>query len=151
VKIAIGSDHGGFELKQKLIERLKTSFEILDIGALKYNASDDYPDFAEALALAVSQKKADRGIVICGSGVGACLVVNKIPGVRASVCHDTYSAHQGVEHDDMNVICLGARVIGDELACEITISFLNARYSQEERHQRRLNKVLNIEKKYLKA
>jgi ribose 5-phosphate isomerase B len=108
----------------------------------------DYPDYAEAVAKSVLHGEAERGILICGSGVGASVAANKIPGIRAGLCHDCYSAHQGVEHDDTNVLVLGSRVIGPELAKDISITFLNARFTAEERHQRRLGKVLNIEKKY---
>ncbi|HEV2989494.1 MAG TPA: RpiB/LacA/LacB family sugar-phosphate isomerase, partial [Candidatus Angelobacter sp.] len=111
----------------------------------------DYPDYAEALGLSIAKGDADRGILICGSGVGASVAANKIPGIRAGLCHDTYSAHQGVEHDDVNVLVLGARVIGTELAKEISTAFLNARFTKEERHQRRLNKVLAIEERYAAA
>jgi len=111
------------------------------MGARLYDPSDDYPDFALAVAQAVAAGQAERGIIVCGSGVGATVAANKVSGVRAATCHDTYSAHQGVEHDDMNVLCLGARVVGEEVARELAKAFLNARFSGEERHLRRLNKV----------
>jgi ribose 5-phosphate isomerase B len=146
--IAFGSDHVGFEMKGELIRRLKDRFEIIDAGPMTYDAADDYPDYAEAAALAVASGKAWKGVLICGSGVGVCIAANKVTGVRACVCHDTFSAHQGVEHVDMNVLCLGARVIGIELAWEIIIAFLNAKFGGEDKHQRRLNKLMAIEKKY---
>jgi len=146
VRVAIGADHGGFALKSELVPWLKAQgYEMLDLGAHKYEAADDYPDFAEAVARSVASGETQRGIIICGSGVGACIAANKIKGVRAGLCHDTYSAHQGVEHDDMNVLCLGARIIGGELAKEIVAAFLKAEFSQEERFSRRLQKVLAIE------
>ena len=147
MKVAIGADHGGFELKQEIGALLRSDgHEVLDLGAPEYDALDDYPDFALAVARAIAAGEAERGIVVCGSGVGATVAANKIRGVRAGLCHDTYSAHQGVEHDDMNVLCLGARVIGIEVAREIVRSYVGAAFSGEERHQRRLNKVLNAEK-----
>jgi len=148
VRVAIGADHGGFGMKSELLPWLKAQgYEILDVGAYKYEPTDDYPDSAEAVAQAVASEKAQRGIIICGSGVGACIVANKVPGVRACPCQDTYSAHQGVEHDDMNVLCLGARIIGIELAKELISTFLKAEFSREERFSRRLQKVLAIESK----
>ena len=149
--VALGADHGGYSLKNELLARLRGQYDILDLGAHKYDTDDDYPDFAEVIAQAVASGKAQRGILVCGSGVGACIAANKVPGVRACLCHDTYSAHQGVEHDDMNVLCLGARVIGIELAAELVEAFLKARFSQEKRHLRRLNKVLAIEKRALSS
>lgn len=146
VRVAMGADHGGFALKSELVPWLKAQgYEVLDLGAHKYEASDDYPDFAETVAKSVASGQAQRGIIICGSGVGACIAANKIKGVRAGLCHDTYSAHQGVEHDDMNVLCLGARIIGGELTKEIVAAFLKAKFSLEERFSRRLQKVLAIE------
>jgi len=147
--VAFGSDHVGFEMKGELIKRLKDRFEIMDVGPLAYDAADDYPDYAGTVALAVASGRAWRGVLICGSGVGVCITANKVAGVRACVCHDTFSAHQGVEHVDMNIICLGARIIGIELAAEIVAAFLNARFGGEDKHQRRLNKLLDIEKKSL--
>jgi ribose 5-phosphate isomerase B len=150
VRVVIGADHGGFALKSELVPWLKAQgYEVLDLGAARYEAGDDYPDFAEAVAKSVASGQAQRGIIICGSGVGACIAANKIKGVRAGLCHDTYSAHQGVEHDDMNVLCLGARIIGGELAKEIVAAFLKAEFSQEERFSRRLQKVLAIEARNL--
>ena len=149
LRVALGADHGGFALKNDLSTWLHNNYDILDLGAYKLDPADDYPDFAEAVARAVASGQAQRGILICGSGVGACIAANKVPGVRACLCHDTYSAHQGVEHDDMNVLCLGARVIGIELARELVTTFLDARFSGQERHCRRLKKVLAIEQQAL--
>lgn len=145
LRVALGADHGGFALKNQLSTRLRRRCEILDLGAQTLDPADDYPDFANAVAREVVSGRAQRGILICGSGVGACIAANKVVGVRACLCHDTYSAHQGVEHDDMNVLCLGARVIGLELATELVIAFLKARFAGEERHRRRLEKVLALE------
>ena len=142
MKIAIGADHGGFPLKEELADVLRQAgYEVEDLGAHQYNSQDDYPDFALAVARAVADGKARRGIVVCGSGVGASVAANKVKGARAALCHDTYSAHQGVEHDDLNILCLGGRIIGVELAKEIAKAFLEAEFSGEERHQRRLSKV----------
>ena len=147
MKIAIGCDHGGFSLKQTIADELKKlGHTAIDCGAASYDAADDYPDFARAGGQAIQRGEAERGIVICGSGVGAVIAANKLRGVRACLCHDTYSAHQGVEHDDMNVLGLGARVIGDELAKELVRAFVSAKFSGEDRHVRRLNKVIAIEK-----
>jgi len=145
MKIGIAADHGGFELKELIKKSLQDHFEITDFGADSYDAQDDYPDFVQPLAEAVAQKKVERGIAICGSGIGACIVANKIQGVRAALINETYSAHQGVEHDDMNIICIGARVVGDVYAMELIHAFLNASYTGEERHARRLAKLKNIE------
>lgn len=145
--IAIGCDHGGYPLKEPLAAWLnQQGHQVLDMGAYQLEPTDDYPDFAQAVALAVQGGKAQRGIILCGSGVGACVVANKFAGVRAGLCHDTYSAAQGVEHDDVNVLCLGARVVGEALALEIVKAFTQASYSGQTRHQRRLEKVLAIEK-----
>lgn len=147
MKIAIGADHGGFELKQLLIELLKkNNFEVIDEGNLTFDPQDDYPDFAQKVAQTVASSNAERGIIICGSGVGACVTANKFKGIRACLCHDTYSAHQGVEHDAMNVLCLGARIVGTELAKELVFSFLNANFIKEERFMRRLAKINNLDK-----
>jgi ribose 5-phosphate isomerase B len=144
--IALGADHAGFELKQKLRAELEQEgFDIVDLGAAEYDALDDYPDFAYAVAHAVAMKKVERGIVVCGSGVGASIAANKVKGARAGIATDTYSARQGVEHDDMNVLAVGARITGIEVVREIVKSFLGAEFSGEERHVRRLNKVLEIE------
>jgi ribose 5-phosphate isomerase B len=148
MKIAIAADHGGFPLKAELVALLKQAgHEPVDLGAFEYIAGDDYPDYALLVGKAVQSKEVERGIVLCGSGVGACIAANKLKGVRAGVCHDTYSAHQGVEHDDMNVLCLGARVVGVEPAKEIVLAYVNAKLNPGERYQRRLNKVLKIEQK----
>ena len=149
--VALGADHGGFDLKNDIFTRVQHTFEILDLGAHTLDSGDDYPNFALAVAQAVASGQAERGIIICGSGVGACIAANKVPGIRACLCHDTYSAHQGVEHDDMNILCLGARVIGVELAAELVTAFLNARFSGEERHRRRLEKILVIERQALQG
>jgi ribose 5-phosphate isomerase B len=145
-RVAIAADHGGFALKEKLLDGLGGDYETIDLGASTLDPDDDYPDFALAVARAVASGRAERGIIVCGSGVGACIAANKVRGVRAGLCHDTYSARQGVEHDDMNVLCLGARVIGGELARELVRAFLSARFSGEERHRRRLEKVLEAER-----
>lgn len=146
MRIAVGSDHGGFPLKPPLAEELRRlGHEVIDCGAHTFDAGDDYPDFAEAVALAIQRGEAERGILICGSGVGASIAANKFQGVRAAICHDTYSAHQGVEHDNMNVLCMGARIIGSELALELVRAFAAATFSNEERHRRRLAKVLSFE------
>lgn len=146
MRVAIGADHGGYELKEELSALLSAAgHEVVDVGAHTMDSSDDYPDFAAAVASTVASNDAERGIMVCGSGVGASVASNKVKGARASVCHDTYSAHQGVEHDDMNVLCLGARIVGIELAREVATAFLSAQFTGEERHQRRLDKVLSIE------
>ncbi len=145
MKITIGSDHAGFELKKTLGEFIKTlGHEVNDVGTHDTKAVD-YPDFAEAVGNSIVQGKCDRGILICGSGVGASVAANKVRGVRAGLCHDHYSAHQGVEHDDMNVLVMGARVIGIATAQDLVGSYLSANYTHEERHQRRLDKVNAIE------
>ena len=144
--IALAADHAGFELKEKIAGYLKAKgFEVMDLGTHDEEPVD-YPDFARAIGEALQQQKADRGILICGSGVGACVAANKMSTIRAGLCHDTYSAHQGVEHDDINVLCLGARVIGEELARELVSAFLAARFTGEERHVRRLAKIEAMEK-----
>jgi len=146
--ITIGSDHAGFELKKALIDHLRQQgHEPLDVGT-DSTRPVDYPDYAEAVALNLLNGKSERAILICGSGVGASVAANKIPGIRAGICHDGYSAHQGVEHDDMNVLVLGSRVIGAELAKDLCIAFLNARFTGEERHRRRLEKIHSIEQRY---
>src|ERR1043166_2059350 len=146
MKIAIGSDHGGYPLNEDVIEELKKlGHEVIDFGTHNSKAAD-YPDFARLVAGAVQSGEAERGIAICGSGVGVTVAANKVHGIRACLCHDTYSARQGVEHDAMNVLCLGARIVGVELALELVRSFLSGKFSDEERHRRRLGKVLDIEK-----
>ena len=148
MRIALAADHAGAALKTELLRRLAAAnlgHELIDIGGDGSDPTDDYPDFAQRLGLAVRDGMAERGILICGSGVGASVAANKLRGVRAAVCHDTYSAHQGVEHDDMNVLTLGSRVIGPEPAFECALAFLAARFTNESRHRRRLDKVLAIE------
>ena len=151
LRVALGADHGGFSLKNELVTRLHETCEVLDMGARTFDGDDDYPDFALAVAQAVASGQAQRGILVCGSGVGACIAANKVPGARACLCHDTYSAHQGVEHDDMNILCLGARVVGPELAGELVDAFLKVNFSGETRHRRRLEKVLAIEQQALQS
>jgi ribose 5-phosphate isomerase B len=149
LKLVIGSDHAGFPLKEEIRANLtQAGHEVVDLGAYNTEPSD-YPDYAEKVALALKRGVAPRGILICGSGVGVCVAANKIPGIRAGICHDTYSAHQGVEHDDMNVLVLGARIIGPSLAFEIVHAFIGAQFiTTEERYQRRFKKVLAIEARY---
>ena len=149
MRIAVGADHAGFALKELLVPWLRAAgHEVDDLGAKALVPDDDYPDLALPVARAVQSVSAERGIIVCGSGVGASVLANKVPGVRAGLCHDTYSSHQGVEHDDMNVLCLGGRIIGVELSKEVVKSFLDARFIPEPRFQRRLNKLLDIEKSY---
>src|SRR6201990_1902214 len=148
MKLVIGSDHAGFELKNAMGDVLRgLGHAVLDIGAFNTNPSD-YPDFAEAVGRAVLDGRAERGVLICGSGVGASVAANKLVGIRAAVCHDTYSAHQGVEHDDINVLVLGSRVIGVKLAEDLVKAFLAAKFTNEERHMRRLGKVKALEAKF---
>lgn len=146
MRIAVGADHAGFPIKGLVLEIIQLKgHEALDLGT-DSTESVDYPDFAEKVGRAIQQGDADRGILICGSGVGAAVAANKMIGIRAALCHDTYSAHQSVEHDDANVLALGTRIIGPELAAEIIHNFIDAEFSGEERHVRRLNKVLAIER-----
>ncbi len=148
MRVVLGCDHAGYQMKQKIIAHVKEiGHQVLDVGTHS-DAPADYPDYAEAVALTILKGEAERGILICGSGVGAAVAANKIPGIRAATCHDCYSAHQAVEHDDVNVLVLGARVIGLELAYDLVWMFLGARFSGEERHLRRLAKVKELEKKY---
>ena len=148
MRVVLGSDHAGFEMKEKLAAHVREmGHQVLDVGT-NSDAPVDYPDFAEAVAMAILNHEADRGILICGSGVGAAVAANKIPGTRAATCHDCYSAHQGVEHDDINILVLGARVIANELAYDLAWMFLGAQFSGEERHLRRIEKVKELEKKY---
>lgn len=148
MRIVLGSDHAGFEMKQQILEFVRgLGYEVLDVGTNSPSPSD-YPDFAEAMAVVIRNNQAERGILICGSGVGASVAANKIPGIRAAVCHDCYSAHQGVEHDDMNILVLGSRVIAVNLARDLVRQFLDARFSGEERHLRRIGKVKQLETKY---
>lgn len=151
MKVAIGADHGGYELKSDIAKLLESlGHEVIDEGAHEFDPRDDFPDFAAPVAAAVQAGNAERGIIICGSGVGATITANKFPGVRAGLCHDTYSAGQGVRHDDMNVLCLGARVVGVSLAEDLVKSFINAQLeANEPRFQRRLDKVTAIEKNQL--
>jgi ribose 5-phosphate isomerase B len=147
MRIVIGSDHAGFALKSKMSDVVRAlGHEILDVGAFNENPSD-YPDFAELVGHAVAEGKSDRGLLVCGSGVGVSVAANKIHGIRAAVCHDTYSAHQGVEHDDMNVLVLGSRIIGEKLAEDLVKTYLGAKFTNEARHVRRLNKVKALESK----
>jgi ribose 5-phosphate isomerase B len=142
VKIAVGTDHAGFPLKERLVEAIREAgHEVVDCGADRVIPGDDYPDYAQRVAGAITEGRAERGVLICGSGVGASVAANKFLGIRAALCHDTFSAHQGVEDDSMNVICLGARVVGPALAEELVQTFLKARFSGAERHARRLAKV----------
>ena len=148
--IGISSDHGGFELKTQITDLLKTAgYKIKDFGAFQLNPQDDYPDFVIPLSIAVSKGEVSRGIAICGSGVGACIAANKIPGVRSALITESFSAHQGVEDDNMNIMCLGGRVTGPSLAWELVQLFLNANFKKEERFQRRLDKVSQWEKRYV--
>lgn len=146
MRIAIGSDHAGLPIKAPLAGYIESlGHEVVDVGPMSFDPDDDYPDFAAEVARKVANGEAERGIMMCGSGVGASVAANKIVGVRAAVCHDVYSAHQGVEHDDMNVLCIGARIVVEELAKELVAAFAGAHFSGEERHQRRLGKVLALE------
>ncbi len=149
MRIVLAADHAGATFKAELIRKLTAlvgaEHELIDLGGDGSDPEDDYPDFARALAEAVRDGRADRGILVCGSGVGASIAANKVRGIRAAICHDTYSAHQGVEHDDMNVLTMGARVIGVEPAVECSMAFLAAEFSGAPRHRRRLDKVLAIE------
>jgi RpiB/LacA/LacB family sugar-phosphate isomerase len=148
VRVALAADHAGAALKGELLRRLAAAtpeHELIDLGGDGSDPTDDYPDFALAIGLLVRDGGAERGILVCGSGVGASVAANKIEGIRAAICHDTYSARQGVEHDDLNVLTLGARVIGTELGSELALAFLRATFSGEPRHRRRLEKVLAIE------
>jgi len=149
VKIAIACDHAGFELKETLKVLIKSlGHEVADLGTDSASKSVDYPDFAAKAALEIKAGRAERALVICGSGVGACVAANKFPGVRAGLCHDTYCARQGVEHDDINILCMGSRVIGVELAADVTRAYLSAKFTGEERHKRRLEKITALEKNF---
>jgi ribose 5-phosphate isomerase B len=150
MRIALAADHAGYALKQDLLGVVRAlGHEVTDLGT-DSEAPVDYPDFAEKLGMAIREGRVDRGVLLCGSGVGASVAANKIPGVRAAVCHDGYSAHQGVEHDDMNVLVLGARIIGPALADDLVKTYLAARYTHEERHVRRLAKVQALERRWSK-
>jgi ribose 5-phosphate isomerase B len=151
MRIAVGADHAGFDLKQNIAAYLRDrGYEVIDKGTDSTDAVD-YPDFAEAVGKALIDGQAERAVLICGSGVGASVSANKIPGIRAAVCHDSYSARQGVEHDDMNVLVLGARIVGVELARELVNNFLAAKFSDEERHHRRVEKIKALERRYSKT
>ena len=151
MRIAVAADHAGFPLKQTVLDEIeRLGHEAVDLGTFSTDAVD-YPDYAEKLGRSIIDGDADRGIVLCGSGVGASVAANKMRGIRSAVCHDTYSAHQGVEHDDMNVLSIGARIIGPELALEVVRAFAGAEFSGDERHVRRLNKVLAIEERSMGA
>ena len=146
MKVAVGADHAGFPMNKEIIRQLQAAgHEVLDFGTDRGDLPDDYPDYAVLVAEAVESGRAERGLLICGSGVGVTAAANKFRGIRACMCHDSYSAHQGVEHDNLNILCLGARVIGPNLASELVGAFLNARFSGEERHRRRLEKIHTIE------
>ena len=146
--IGVAADHGGFELKEYLLHRLReTGREVIDFGDRQPRPDDDYPDYVIPLSRAVAGGEVDRGLAVCGSGVGACIVANKVQGVRACLVHDTFSAHQGVEDDNLNLLCLGGRIIGHELAWEVVQAFLRAQFSGAERHRRRLAKVADLERR----
>src|SRR3954462_13893885 len=148
MRIAIAADHAGYHLKDELAARLAgKGHEVIDLGT-NSAAPVDYPDSAEAVGSALTRQEADRGILVCGSGAGVSIAANKIPGIRAAVCHDTYTAHQGVEHDDMNVLCIGAEVVGPELAAELARAFLAARFDGGERYVRRLEKIEEMEREF---
>jgi ribose 5-phosphate isomerase B len=150
--IVLAADHAGYQLKEYLKHLVSSlGYQVIDAGTFQPELPDDYPDWAEALAERIGKGEAKRGILICGSGVGVCVAANKIPGIRAGICHDSYSARQGVEHDDMNVLVLGARIVGEELASDLARNFLSASFSNEDRHVRRLAKVHAIEEKYRTA
>lgn len=146
MRVAVGADHAGFQLKLQLVDYLRSAgHEVLDLGT--HNTDPvDYPDFAKSVGYALIEGKAERGLLVCGSGVGASVAANKLPGIRAGLCHDSYSARQGVEHDDVNVLCLGARIIGSELALDILRIWLSARFSSAERHRRRVFKIQEMER-----
>jgi len=146
MRIAVGADHGGFPLKADIIALVrKAGHQVVDVGAHTLDSSDDYPSYTRLVGEAIQRGEAERGIMMCGSGVGACVAANKMRGIRAGLCHDTYSAHQAVEHDDINVLCLGARIVGVELAKELVQAFVGAQFSGDERHVRRLAKVKAME------
>jgi ribose 5-phosphate isomerase B len=151
MRIVFSADHAGYLLKNELAARVaQQDHEVIDLGTHSA-APVDYPDSAQAVASAIIDGQAQRGIIVCGSGAGVSIAANKFPGIRAAVCHDTYTAHQAVEHDDMNVLCLGARVVGAALALDLVTAFLAARFSGEERHQRRLEKIIALEVRFMKA
>jgi ribose 5-phosphate isomerase B len=147
-RIGIAADHGGYQLKEELVKMLReAAYEVIDYGNQTFNPDDDYPDFVVPLARAVARREIERGVAICGSGVGACIAANKVPGARACMIHDKFSARQGVEDDDMNVICLGSKVLDQALAWELVTIFLTSKFSGAERHRRRLAKVVELENK----
>ena len=146
MRISVAADHNGYELKNEITEILKRDgHDVIDMGPHDLDPLDDYPDYAKPLAESVSSGETERGIMVCGSGVGASVAANKVKGVRAAVCHDIYSAHQGVEHDDMNVLCLGSRIVGTEVVRELVSAFISAEYTNAERHARRLTNVIELE------
>ncbi len=146
MRVAVGADHAGVPANERVIAELRQSgYEVVDLGSHDASLPDDYPDYAQAVAREVASGRCERGLLICGSGVGVTVAANKIRGIRACMCHDIYSAHQGVEHDDMNVLCLGARVVGIELMIDLVRAFLGARFTGEERHVRRLGKIRALE------
>lgn len=149
MRIAIGADHAGVPLNSNVIAELRRlGHEVVDLGTHDPSQPDDYPDYAAAVAEEVISGRCERGVLVCGSGVGVSVAANKVPGIRAALCHDTYSAHQGVEHDDMNILCMGARVIGPELMLETVRAFAGAKFTGEERHVRRLGKIVALEKNF---
>ena len=149
MKVVVGSDHAGFELKKQVAAFVRDlGHEVIDVGTDNGTDPVDYPDYAESVCKVIMNNEAERGILICGSGVGASVAANKLPGIAAGLCHDTYSAHQGVEHDDINVLVMGARIIGPELARELVKAYLSAQFTNEERHRRRLEKVRALEERY---
>ena len=151
MKISLAADHNGFDLKKEISDQLENEgHEVIDVGPHSHDPLDDYPDYAKKLADSVSRGESLRGIMICGSGVGASVASNKVKGIRAAVCHDIYSAHQGVEHDDMNILCIGARVVGGEVARELVTAFLTAELLDDQKYQRRLAKVVSIEQRSIK-
>lgn len=151
MKLVLAADHAGYALKEELfVELTRAGHTVTNLGTNDPNVPSDYPDFAVLVCDAVRAGEAERGLLVCGSGVGVSVAANKFPGIRAGLCHDTYSAHQGVEHDDMNVLCIGSRIIGPSLAKEIVQAFLGARFTAEERHERRLKKVKEIEARFLR-
>ena len=151
MQIALAADHAGYALKEELFSELsRAGHTVVNLGTVDPSVPSDYPDFAVLVCEAVRDGRAERGILVCGSGVGVSVAANKFPRIRAGLCHDTYSAHQGVEHDDMNVLCVGSRIIGPALAKEIVQAFLGARFTAEERHERRLKKVKEIEARFLR-
>ncbi|HEX7958659.1 MAG TPA: ribose 5-phosphate isomerase B [Terriglobales bacterium] len=146
MRIAVGADHAGTPLNEVVISELRRlGHEVVDLGTYDPSQPDDYPDYAAAVAEELTSGRCERGLLICGSGVGVAVAANKVPGIRAGMCHDFYSAHQGVEHDNMNVLCLGARVVGPELMLDLVRAFLAARFTGEERHRRRLAKISGLE------